>query len=70
MNLSGEEVVEPLQRIGRRFDAKVHIFHSVKDKDEADKGKIDGTVKLVGRLAYTFSLEEEKATSTKPLKPS
>ncbi|MCB0561897.1 MAG: universal stress protein [Lewinellaceae bacterium] len=68
MNLSGEEAIEPLRELARRFDAKVHIFHSVKDKDEADKAKLMETASWLEGLPYTFSLEEERGNLHETIK--
>ncbi|MCB0587664.1 MAG: universal stress protein [Phaeodactylibacter sp.] len=68
MELSGEEVVAPLKELTRRFDAKVHIFHSVKDKEEADQSELLKTAGWLEGLPHTFSIEEERGSLHESIK--
>ena len=68
MSLAGEEVVGPLKELARRFDAKVHIFHSIKGAEQADQTGLMETVNWLERLPHTFHLEEEKGNLHETIK--
>ncbi|MCO6491454.1 MAG: universal stress protein [Phaeodactylibacter sp.] len=68
MSLSGEEVAEPLRALARRFGAEVRLFHSVKDKSQADEDALLETVNWLDGLPHTFHIEEEKGSLHETIK--
>ena len=68
LKLASEEVVEPLKELARTFGATVHLFHSVKDKEQADKAELLETASWLGDLPHDLSLEEEKESLHETIK--
>lgn len=68
LELSGEEIVEPLKALASQFDAKLFIYHSAKGAEDLDKARLMETVSWLNGLHHTFHLEEEKENLHESLK--